>query len=312
MVGSGGNRRGGRMTERAVAEEPGPADAAAWPPPVGAAAGTGGLAGASGLGGAGGTGRAGTGGSNPTGGSGGLSGTGGATSSGGGTGSDTATIVPDPSWACWLPDGIPPPTAGTLAFSVALTVSANHDVGNTQFGHRRQLDVTGGTITGERLKGTVLTGGLDYELTFSTGAMELRVDHLEDERRVTIFARICGVATTGIRGSHHPPHRGPDLGLVRLAQHHQAGRHARGDAAGGKITLDVYDVSNVTVGDPKVQLKDPAGVPNVSWNCVTASGSNGATVFTENVTLGRPSPSTMPSTEAATSSPSPGERRPAK
>ena len=42
----------------------------------------------------------------------------------------------------------------------------------------------------------------------------------------------------------------------------------------------------MTVGDPKVQLKDPAGVPNVSWNCVTATGSNGATVFTENVTLG--------------------------
>ena len=42
----------------------------------------------------------------------------------------------------------------------------------------------------------------------------------------------------------------------------------------------------MTVGDPKVQLKDPTGVPNVSWNCVTATGSNGATVFTENVTLG--------------------------
>ena len=110
----------------------------------------------------------------------------------------SATIVPDPSWTCGLPDGIPPPTAGTLALSVALTVSANHDVGNTQFGRRRQLDVSGGTITGHKLKGTVLTGGLDFELTLSTGAMELEeVLVWRTSDNVTIFTRLCGVAAAG-------------------------------------------------------------------------------------------------------------------
>ncbi len=242
----------------------------------------GGIAGAGGRGGVGG--RAGNGGSNPTGGmagTGGLAGTGGATSTGG-------TLVPDPSWTCGLPDGIPPPTAGTLAFSVALTVSATHDVGNTQFGHRRQLDVSGGTITGDKLKGTVLTGGLDYELTLSTGAMELEeVLIWKTSDNVSIFTRICGVAAAGDSVVRIVPDiEAPTSGSYAWLNTTKLVGTRVVDATGNKITLDVYDVSTVTAADPKVQLKDPTGVPNVSWNCVTASGSNGATVFTENVTLG--------------------------
>ena len=248
----------------------------------------GGTAGAGGRGGAGGTGRAGTGGSNSTGtaGTSGPAGTGGATGTGGS--GNTATIVPDPSWTCSLPDGIPPPTAGTLAFSVALTVSATHDVGNTQFGHRRQLDVSGGTITGDKLKGTVVTGGLDYELTLSNGAIELEeVLIWKTSDNVNIFTRICGVAAAGDSVVRIVPDiEAPTSGSYAWLNTTKLVGTRVVDAAGNKITLDVYDVSKVTVADPKVQLKDPAGVPNVSWNCVTATGSNGATVFTENVTLG--------------------------
>jgi hypothetical protein len=264
---------------------------------MGASGGSSAGGGTAGMGGGGGTeagGRAGmaaSGGAAGTGGiagAGGRGGTGAATGRGGGTGSDTATIVPDPSWTCSLPDGIPPPTAGTLVFSVALTVSATHDVGNTQFGHRRQLDVSGGSITGEKLKGTVLTGGLDYELTLSTGAIELEeVLIWRTSDNVTIFARICGVAAAGDSVVRIVPDiEAPTAGSYAWLNTTKLAGTRVVDAAGSKITLDVYDVSKVTVGDPKVQLKDPAGVPNVSWSCVTASGSNGPTVFTENVTLG--------------------------
>ncbi len=256
---------------------------------------TGGLTGATG-----GIGGAGTGGrSNGGAASGGATGTGGTTGTGGGiggagTGGSTtggasgteATIVPDPSWTCGMPDGIPPPTAGTLVFSVALTVSATHDVGNTQFGHRRQLDVSGGTITGDKLKGTVLTGGLDYELTLSTGAMELEeVLIWKTSDNVNIFTRICGVAAAGDSAIRIVPDiEAPTAGSYAwLNTTKLVGTRV---VATGKIQLDIYDVSKVTVGDPKIQLKDPAGVPNVSWDCVTASGTDGATVFTENVTLG--------------------------
>jgi hypothetical protein len=219
---------------------------------------------------------------------GGSNGTGGSTGSDGGTGATTATIVPDSSWTCGMPDGIPAPTLGTLAFSVSLTVSAIHDVGNTQFGKRRQLDVSGGTITGDKLKGTVLTGGLDYELTLSTGAMELEeVLIWKTSDGTTIFTRVCGVAAPGDSLIRIVPDiEAPTSGSYAWLNTTKLVGTRTVDSAGSKITLDVYDVSKVTAGDPKVQLKDPSGVPNVSWDCVTATGTNGASVFTENVTLG--------------------------
>jgi hypothetical protein len=55
---------------------------------------------------------------------------------------------------------------------------------------------------------------------------------------------------------------------------------------GDKITLDFYDVSKAAVSTTKVQLKDPSGVPNTSWDCLGGSGTKGDSVFTENVTLG--------------------------
>ena len=238
-------------------------------------------------------GKAGGGGSNPTGtggvtSNGGAKGTGGAVGTAGTSGGDASTIVPDPSWTCSMPDGIPAPTAGKLAFSMSLTVSATHDVGNTQFGKRRQFDVSGGTITGDKLKGTVVTGGLDYELTLSTGAMELEeVLILKTSDNVTIFTRICGVAAPGDSGVRIVPDiEAPTSGSYAWLNTTKLVGTRTVDAGGGKITLDVYDVTGVTAGDPKVKLTDPAGVPNVSWDCVTATGSNGASVFTENVTLG--------------------------
>src|SRR5450631_786459 len=188
-----------------------------------------------------------TGGANSAGGAGngGTTGKGGSTSSGGalGTGGATsvdATIVPDPSWTCGMPDGIPAPSSGTLVFSASLTISATHNVGNTQYGKRRQLDVSGGTITGDKLKGTVLSGGLDYELTLSTGAMELEeVLVYKTSDNTSIFVRNCGVAAAG----------DPVVRVVPDIEAPTSGSYAWLNTsklvgtrvvAGDKITLDIY------------------------------------------------------------------------
>ena len=149
------------------------------------------------------------------------------------------------------------PTAGTLAFSVALTVSATHDVGNTQFGKRRQLDVSGGTITGDKLKGTVLTGGLDYELTLSNGAMELEeVLIWKTSDNISIFVRVCGVAAAGNSVVRIVPDiEAPTSGSYAWLNTTKLVGTRKVDAAGNKITLDVYDVSKATAGEPKVQLR---------------------------------------------------------
>ncbi|HOX53156.1 MAG TPA: DUF3237 family protein, partial [Fibrobacteria bacterium] len=48
----------------------------------------------------------------------------------------------------------------------------------------------------------------------------------------------------------------------------------------------VFDISGVTNPAKQVQIKDPAGVVNQTWDCVSFTGQKGATVFTENVALG--------------------------
>ena len=203
----------------------------------------------------------------------------------GGASSD-ATIIPDPSWTCGMPDGIPSPTGGALVFSVSLTVSATHNVGSTQYGKRRQLDVSGGAITGDRLQGTVLSGGVDYELTLSNGAMELEeVLVYKTSDNTSIFLRNCGVAANGDQAVRIVPDiEAPTsssyswLNTTKLV-----GTRV---VAGDQITLDIYDVSKAAAGTTTIQLKDPTGVPNTSWDCVGGSGTQGDSLFTENVTLG--------------------------
>jgi len=207
-------------------------------------------------------------------------------SGGSDNGSGDTTIVPDPSWACGMPEGIPAPSSGTLVFSVSLSVSATHDVGTTQYGKRRQLDVSGGTISGDKLKGTVLAGGLDYELTLSTGSIELEeVLVYKTSDNTNIFVRNCGVAAAGDQVVRIVPDiEAPTSGAYSwLNTSKLVGTRV---VAGDKITLDIYDVSKAKVTSNQLRIKDPAGVPNTSWDCQSGSGSKGDSVFTENVTLG--------------------------
>jgi len=186
-----------------------------------------------------------------------------------------------------MAEGIPSPTAGTLVFTVTLQVGATHDVGTTQFGHRRQLDVKGGQITGDRLQGTVLAGGLDYELTLSTGAMEVEeINIVKTSDNTTFFMRNCGVAAPGEKTARLVPDIEVPTSSSANAWLNSAKLVATRTVDASKIVLDVYDVSKAAATTAKVQLKDPAGVPNVSWDCLTGTGSKGNSVFTENVSLG--------------------------
>ncbi len=213
---------------------------------------------------------------------------GGTASSAGGSSSSEVTIVPDPSWTCGMPEGIPSPTGGTLVFRATLQLGATHDLGNSQFGHRRILDVKGGTLKGDRVEATLMNLGLDLELTLSNGSIELeQINILKASDGTLIYMRNCGVAAAGDKVVRVVAdfEVATSKSLAWLNTGKYVGTRVV-DAAASTLQLDVYDVSKVTASATKVQLKDPAGVPNVSWDCVAGSGSQGATVFTENVTLG--------------------------
>lgn len=198
------------------------------------------------------------------------------------------TVVPDPSWACGTPGGIAPPTRGTLAFRVTLQLGAVHDVGTTQYGHRRVLDVKGGTLRGDRVQGTVLAGGVDLELTLPNGSVELeQLDVLRLADGTPVYMRNCGVAPAG----EPVVTVVPDFEVPNSSSYAwlNTGKFAATrvvDTAAGTIELAVYDISGVAPAEPRIKITDPAGLPNQSWECATGSGSRGATVFTERVSLG--------------------------
>jgi len=213
----------------------------------------------------------------------GSSGAGG--SSGGAPSTVDATIVPDPAWACGMADGIPPPTEGMLAFTITLDIRAEHDVGMTPYGHRRLLDVSGGTITGDRLQGTVVTGGLEYELVLDNGVVEYQGINVLETSAGRIFVRSCGVALDEGSGARIIP----DFEATTSGGNaflNTGTWVATREVTNGTMTLDVYDVADVTPGEPRVELSKPDGVPSQPWECNMTRGSQGAQVFTENVTLG--------------------------
>ena len=209
-------------------------------------------------------------------------------SSGGTASTPDTTWVPDPSWACGVPEGFVPPTRGQLVFDATFDLGDTHDVGATQYGQRRVLDVRGGSIMGEKLAASVLTGGLELELTLSNGARELEQLHmLRASDGTLIYLRGCGVAPAGESTMRFVPdfEVATSSGLAWLNTGKFVGTRTV-DAAAKKITLAVYDVSKVTASEPRTTLKDPAGVANQPWECSTMTGAKGDSVFTETVGIG--------------------------
>jgi hypothetical protein len=204
------------------------------------------------------------------------------------TSAPRATIVPDSSWACGMPGGIPSPAAGDLVFRATLQISATRNVGITQYGHRRFHIVKGGAVTGTRIQATVLSGGLEFELKLSNGSVELEQIHvLRASDNTLILMRNAGVAPAGdtvVRVV--PDFEAPNSSSFAWLNTGKFAATRVVNAAVGTIILDVYDVSKVALADPRIQIRDPEGVPDRSWVCVTGTGTKGASVFTESVTLG--------------------------
>lgn len=201
--------------------------------------------------------------------------------------SDDATIVPDPSWICYMATGIPPPQLGTLAFKVTMQIDKVYNVGKTQFGDRQLIVIKGGTIKGDKIDATLLNGGMDMELTLSTGSKELeQINIFKTKDNNQVLMRNAGVAPSGsniVRTvfDFEAPNSYGWLNTGKFVGNRIV------DTAAKTITFDVYDISNVALPEKKVQIKDPDGVTNQTWDCVTLSGNKSSTVvFTETVTLG--------------------------
>ncbi len=161
-------------------------------------------------------------------------------------------------------------------------------MGETQYGQRRLLDITGGKFTGERIQGTILTGGLELELLLSNDGLELeQINILRSQDGVPIYVRTCGFAQPGANQTRF-------IADFEVANNSSYAWLNKGKYAGirrlnertGTVELAIYDITQVSLIGTKVQLTDPVGVPNQPWECATTTGSKGASVFTETVSLG--------------------------
>lgn len=91
-----------------------------------------------------------------------------------------------------------------FAFEERVTIDRAVVVGDTDFGHRQYIPITGGTIDGPKLKGQVVAGGWDYQLTYAASkCTELNADYFlkaEDGTVIHVFNQgmFCPDAPRGI------------------------------------------------------------------------------------------------------------------
>ena len=88
-----------------------------------------------------------------------------------------------------------------FAFQALVSVSPAVDAGLIYGGRRRIIPITGGTVEGPRLRGTVIPGGADWQMVRDDGLIDLTA-------RYTILAddgTLIGVVNRGLRRAAGDP-----------------------------------------------------------------------------------------------------------
>jgi hypothetical protein len=90
----------------------------------------------------------------------------------------------------------PKPTEPTLEFifEAKVTIDAPIEVGVTTYAKRRIIPITGGTFEGPNMKGTVLSGGADWQTIRADGNVDLEARYtLKTEDGVLIYIQNKGM-----------------------------------------------------------------------------------------------------------------------
>ena len=201
-------------------------------------------------------------------------------------------LLPSKSWPCGMPEGIPVPEQGMPVFEASMNLES-YDVGTTPYGPRKVYVIQQGTVTGKNIHGLVTPGGLDFELTFSNGTMEIeQVMVLKTDDGKCIYLRNLGTAGDRSDVRTVPDFEAPNAGDYSwLNTGKYVGRRVV-DVAAKTMKLSVFDVSAVHAlanATNSVQVLKPAGVRDqpADYRKMAAGEQRGDQLITENVTLGR-------------------------
>lgn len=72
----------------------------------------------------------------------------------------------------------PKPPQLRFVFEEQVTLAADIPVGDTPIGKRNIVPITGGTFEGPGLKGKIMPGGWDWQLTHPSGCFDLHADYM--------------------------------------------------------------------------------------------------------------------------------------
>ena len=201
-------------------------------------------------------------------------------------------LVPHESWSCGMEEGIPVPEQGVPVFEADLKLDQTYNVGRTHYGNRDVFVIQGGTISGEKINGSVMSGGLDFQLSFSSGGMEIeQIFVLRTEDGKYIYMRSPGTAANRNDVRMAPVFEAPDTSSYSwLNAGKYAGRRLV-DPVAGTMKVSVFDISGVAVSpDPSnsIRVTKPADVWDQPWDYRKASAEEkrGDQLINENVTLG--------------------------
>ncbi len=90
---------------------------------------------------------------------------------------EALVLVPAPLWTqAATADTMETPKL-ELVFEETVTVGGSVPVGTTPFGQRSIVPITGGTVSGPNIKGTVMPGGWDWQLS-TGGCNHLKADYM--------------------------------------------------------------------------------------------------------------------------------------
>ena len=94
------------------------------------------------------------------------------------------------------------------AFEETVTLAPGIAVGRTSLGERNIVPITGGTFEGKGLRGTILPGGWDWQLTRPDGCLQIKADYMIR----TDDGVVINVVNEGVGCLNEP---GGDAGLLR-------------------------------------------------------------------------------------------------
>jgi hypothetical protein len=200
------------------------------------------------------------------------------------------TLVTDPTWT-YLMSELPVPEQGTLVLTAEVALDNVYNVGKTPFGQRVVAVTQEGTMTGPKIQGKVLPGGLDFNLALSNGVQEVeQVLVLQTSDQKYALMRNAGTGASGDDVRVVYDFEAPlDGEFAWLNKGKYVGRRSI-DAAAKKMTLSIYEVSGVAIDPARtVKIQKPTDKPPQPWGYrVAAPGEvRGETILNEGVGLGR-------------------------